>query len=231
MVSPRIVVTAGDEESATSILDVLKHVGGDVAVALPHAIDEALAVARESVGLVLSCSPHSSQIQSGGTYRIHPGSEFKDPRYDMEITLLRHALERDLPVLAICRGMQILNLAFGGTLQTVDGHLISDHGDAQTLPVNNTTYISPGSKLAAILGSGGFVRLSCMHNQGMREPQKAPSLLAIAYSVEDGVIEGLESPSHDWVIGVQCHPERKREVPGSFKRLFQAFVERAESRL
>ena len=74
------------------------------------------------------------------------------------------------------------------------------------------------------------MRLNSIHHQGLREAQKAPDLLAIAYSLDDGLIEGLESPAHDWVIGVQCHPEREKEVPSSFRRLFQAFMERAENR-
>ena len=56
-------------------------------------------------------------------------------------------------------------------------------------------------------------------------------LMASAYSLEDGVIEALESPNHRWVIGVQFHPERRMELPPHFDRLFQSLVERAEERL
>ena len=181
---------------------------------------------------MLSCGPDLDPVLHGETAELHASLELNRPRDAMEMTLLRHALDRDFPVLAICRGMQLLNVAFGGTLlRDVPGHTGDRGKDGVWEPAYHTTYLSPGSKLAAILGSGGFVRLNSIHNQGLREPQKASALLAIAYSVEDGVIEGLESPAHDWAIGLQCHPERKREVPGSFKRLFQAFVERAESRL
>ena len=89
-------------------------------------------------------------------------------------------------------------------------------------------YVSPGSKLAAVVGSGGFFRMNSRHHQGLRDAQRAPALLASAYAVEDGVIEALESPSHAWVIGVQCHPERESEVPRGFLRLFQGFLEWAE---
>ena len=217
------MVTAANETSAAPFRDTLERCGGNVTLALPGAPDEAQAALQQATALMLSCGLDLDPALHGET---------AEPRDDMEMTLLRHALDRDLPVLAVCRGMQLLNVAFGGTLlQDVPGHTGEEGEDGTWQPAYHTIFLSPGSKLAAILGSGGFVRLNSIHSQGVREPQKAPALLAIAYSVEDGVIEGLESPAHDWVIALQCHPERKREVPGSFKRLFQAFVERAESRL
>ena len=94
--------------------------------------------------------------------------------------------------------------------------------------MNHPIYLSPGSKLAAMLGTGGFFRVNSLHHQGLREAQKSPRLLASAYSLEDVVIEGLESPKHSWVVGVQFRPERQDEVPTVFKNLFRAFVERAE---
>jgi putative glutamine amidotransferase len=65
----------------------------------------------------------------------------------------------------------------------------------------------------------------------MHEAQKSPLLMASAYSLEDGLIEALESPNHRWVIGVQFHPERRMELPPHFDRLFQSLAERAEERL
>ena len=64
---------------------------------------------------------------------------------------------------------------------------------------------------------------------GEKEAQRAPRLMATAYEVEDGLIEGLESPEHSWVIGLQCHPERQDEVPKMFDNLFIGLHERAES--
>ena len=108
----------------------------------------------------------------------------------------------------------------GHNIELKDGHWASAH---------HSIFLSPGSKLAAILGMGGFFRVNSLHHQGLREAQKAPRLLASAYCVEDGIIEGLESPDHRWVVGVQCHPERHDEVPKAFVNLFTAFVERAEA--
>ena len=143
----------------------------------------------------------------------------------LEIGLLRYALDRDMPVLAFCRGFHLLNVAFGGRLiQNIPGHGEDESGG----PGRHFIYLSPGSKVAAILGTGGFFRVNSLHRQGLREAQKAPELLASAYSLDDGIIEGLESPKHSWVIGLQCRPERQNEVPGAFRNLFVAFCERAE---
>jgi len=89
-------------------------------------------------------------------------------------------------------------------------------------------YLAPGAKAAAVIGSAGFFRVNSLHHQGLREAQRSPQLMSIAYSVDDGLIEGLESPQHSWVIGLQCHPERQDEVPRSFSNLFAAFLDRAE---
>lgn len=214
---PQITIVAKNQVAARPFRDIIEPLGAKTKLFTRGVSDRMSEPLNGSNALMLTCSI---------------GQEFEEADCREEIALLRDALSQNLPILAICTGMHLLNLAFGGSLiQNILGHSESIAGDGTVEPVFHTTYLSPGSKLAAILGSGGFVRLNSIHDHGLREPQKSPELLAIAYSVDDGVIEGLESPAHDWVIGVQCHPERKREVPGSFRRLFQAFVERAESRL
>jgi putative glutamine amidotransferase len=215
--APQIMIVAKDQTAARPFRDMIEAIGAKTKLftrGVPGRVSELL---NGSNALMLTCSI---------------GQEFEEADCREEIALLRDALNQNLPILAICTGMHLLNVAFGGSLiQNIPGHSGSIAFDGTVEPIFHTTYLSPGSKLAAILGSGGFVRLNSIHKHGLREPQKSPELMATAYSVDDGIIEGLESPAHDWVIGVQCHPERKREVPGSFRRLFQAFVERAESRL
>ena len=135
-----------------------------------------------------------------------------------------------MPVLAICRGMQLLNVAFGGRLiQDLPGHrptFVGDGGDSAE--ITHQIYVAPGAKSAAIIGSAGFFRVNSYHHQGLNEAQRAPRLMSTAYSVEDGLVEGLESPEHSWVIGLQCHPERKDEVPRTFANLFAGLHDRAE---
>ena len=156
---------------------------------------------------------------------------FNRARDNLELSLARAALDDDLPIYGICRGMQLLNMAMGGSLiQHLEGHAGTQLDDGEWEPSFHHIYISPGSKLAAVVGSGGFVRVNSIHHQGVREAQKSPHLLASAYSLEDGLIEALESPRHRWVIAVQFHPERRMELPPHFDRLFQSLVERAVER-
>ena len=137
------------------------------------------------------------------------------------------AVERDMPVLGVGAGIIALNAAFGGAApNAVAGHDI-EHEDGEPKSAYHRIYIAPGSKLAAIVGSGGFVRVNSRHAAGLRDAQKSPRLLASAYGLDDGVVEALESPEHDWVIAVQFNPERRMELPPHFDRLFQGLVERA----
>ena len=144
------------------------------------------------------------------------------------VSLLKGALAGDVPILGVAAGMHALNIAMGGR----PGTPMAAHGvtrrDGEEVSSSHRIYIAPGSKLAAIVGSGGFVMVNSRHSHGIKEPEKSPVLLASAYSLEDGVIEALESPDHDWVIGVQFQPERRMELPPQFDRLFQGLVERAK---
>lgn len=139
--------------------------------------------------------------------------------------VLGAALEADMPVLATGGGMHVLNRHFGG------GEPLpapAHHSDDETEPLRHQIYLSPGSKMAAIIGSAGMFRVNSWHRHGIREPQRAERLMTIAYQLDDGVIEGLESKEHSWVIGVQFQPERGDEVPASFNNLFLGLVERAQ---
>ena len=139
--------------------------------------------------------------------------------------LLQAALAVNMPVLATGYGMHLLNRCFGGRAGApVDGHYL----DGETEPLRHQIYLSPGSKVAAIIGSAGMFRVNSRHRLGLREPQRAERLMTIAYQLDDGVIEGLESKEHSWVIGVQFLPERADEVPASFNSLFLGLVERAQ---
>ena len=150
---------------------------------------------------------------------------------DGAIKLVRAALDDDMPIYALGDGMHLLNGAFGGKPAEVVAEHSDEDEDAGEASAFHHIYIAPGSRLAAVVGSGGFVRVNSRHDEGLREAQKSPWLLASAYSLEDGVIEALESSRHRWVIGVQFRPERRMELPPHFDRLFQSLLERAVERM
>ena len=144
------------------------------------------------------------------------------------LDLLGWALKQDMPVLAIGSGMALVNEVLGGGSPQV---LTSQHVDDEDGSLefsHHSIYISPGSKLAAIIGMGGFFKVNSRHRRGLKDAQRSPRLLASAYSLLDGVIEGLESPEHSWIIGIQASIEHQEEVPKAFKNVFTAFLERAE---
>ena len=231
MKNPVIALTSNTLHYAESYADAVERADGEPWVVTPDDDISTSDVLELAGGLVLC-----------GGEDVHPSWYGEEPvpdvemhynaaRDTLEIPLLRAALDADFPVYAICRGVQVLNVTLGGRLiQHMEGHSIFAEG-GEELSQYHRIYISPGSKLAAVVGSGGFVRVNSRHHQGIKEPQKSSALLASAYSLEDGYIEALESPGHRWVIGVQFHPERRMEVPPHFDRLFQSLVERASEGL
>lgn len=199
-----------------------------------HAVGTRLLTPKDFPGVAAAMHGVTGLLLCGGV-DVHPkyyGQEI-DPaahvecwpeRDEMELALLRDALSRDVPVLAICRGMQVLNVAFGGSLiQDLPGHGPGG-GEKHDEPVMHQIYVSPGSRLGAVIGGGGVYRVNSWHHQGLKERHRAPGLLACAYHPQDGIVEGLESTRHRWVLGVQCHPEREREVPKALVRLFDSFA-------
>ena len=231
---PLIAVTTSDiGDDSAPFLDAVERAGAEPwSVRSDYALtpDEILARAG---ALILSDGPDVNPA----LYGQHPDPEIKpaihdDARDAMEVAIIRAALDADLPVYGIGRGMHVLNVALGGRLlQDVDAHHPAQDENDNSKPEYHHIYISPGSKLAAVVGSGGFVRVNSRHRAGMREAQKSPYLLASAYSLEDGIIEALESANHRWVIAVQFSPQLRMEVPPHFERLFQSLSERAAERL
>ena len=183
---------------------------------------------REINGVLIvgSNNPTSMSNQSGEEAKSLVGGVLSN----QGLVFIQNAINNDIPILGIDQGLQVLNLVSGGSPGVdISGHSNEDVGDGGP-PCFHRIWISPGSKLAAVIGSGGIVRVNSSHNQGIRELHKAPSLIASAYSLDDGVIEGLESPYHTWILAVQCHPERSGEVPRQFSGLFEALVVYANKR-
>ena len=225
---PLVAVTAsGAGEEARPFLDALERAGAEPWPILARYGLAPGEVLGRAGALVLSDGPEVGPARYGQD--PDAAGEHDEERDRMEIALVGAALDADLPIYGVGRGMHILNVALGGGLtRGVEGHAPDE---AEGGSAYHRIYISPGSKLAAVVGSGGFVRVNSRHRVGMRDAHKSPRLLASAYSLEDGVVEALESPNHRWVIAVQFAPHRRMEIPPHFERLFQSLVERAAERL
>jgi putative glutamine amidotransferase len=149
-------------------------------------------------------------------------------RDTMEVAALRIALERGLPVLAVCRGMQVLNVGLGGSLyQDLPSQWASDIIHTQTAggehardEATHRVRVEAGTCLASILG-GTDVRVNSMHHQALRALGRGVTAAAWA---PDGVIEGVEMPGEHWVLGVQWHPEELIAGHEHARRLFAGFV-------
>jgi gamma-glutamyl-gamma-aminobutyrate hydrolase PuuD len=124
-------------------------------------------------------------------------------RDDFEIELLRRAEKRGLPVLALCRGAQLMAVAYGGRLQPLTSEQAARHGLTVKSLSAHMVKVEPGSRLQALLGEGPFT-VSSTHFQGIAE---AGLRLRVAARADDGVIEAVELPGPRFVVGLQWHPE------------------------
>jgi gamma-glutamyl-gamma-aminobutyrate hydrolase PuuD len=155
-------------------------------------------------------------------YGTEAHAETDVPRRDRdagELALLRAALERDLPTLAVCRGSQLLNVARGGDLVQ---HLPDTLGDERHKHRSGTfsdhhVEVEPGSRLSSLVGDRAPVKSH--HHQGLG--RVGEGLVEVAWA-EDGTLEGLEDPSRRFAVGVLWHPEA-----GEDAALFEALVDEA----
>lgn len=213
-------ITAVEDPGATAVL-----------LTPAHDRESARRMVEVAHGLVLTGGEDVAPALYG--QEPHPELGSVSPlRDEIEIAALEAALERGMPVLAICRGMQLLNVALGGTLyqdlpsQRTDGLL-----HEQDAPVTHRWHhanVKDGSGLAEIFGVRELF-INSFHHQAV--DRLAPSLEATAWA-EDGLVEGVEGKDHPWLYGVQWHPERgEAEAPADERdpdrRLFWAFAQAA----
>ncbi len=155
-------------------------------------------------------------------------------RDEFELAALHEALTAAIPVLAICRGHQLLNVALGGTLlQHIETGAHRAHFELEGIPSRwHSVRLVPGSRLHAIFGADE-IEVNSRHHQAVLPETLAPGLVATALS-PDGLIEGMESQAHRWAVAVQWHPELpEAEHPGfsdRFQPLFAALVAEARVR-
>lgn len=191
--------------------------GGRVVLLPPDTVD-ADVVSRLDA-LIISGGPDVSPQRYGA--EAHPKSVSRPERDAGEFLLLGAALDHDLPVLGVCRGMQLMAVAYGGSLHQhlpdVLGTEIHSPGPG-VFGQHPVTFVD-GSLAHRIMGAEAEV--NSYHHQGVDDPGK----LSITGRTADGLIETLEDPDRPFVLGVQWHPE---SMPDS--RLFQAIVDAAAGR-
>jgi putative glutamine amidotransferase len=160
----------------------------------------------------------------------HPSVEIDAARDAFEIPLTRAALARELPLLAICRGVQVLNVAAGGTLvQDIPTAITSDLNHSLAVPkdaVAHSIDIVPGSRLAGCVT--GTPAQSCAVNSRHHQSVGVVGAPFVVSAVSpDGVIEAIEQPDAPFCVGVQWHPENFWRT-GEFRSLFEGFLEASE---
>ena len=230
---PLLGLTTYLQQAQTGVWDVLAsflpaiylegvaRAGGIATLLPPQPVDQAVAerVLDGLDGLIITGGRDVDPASYGQT----PHAKTDEPARDRdawEFALLRGALARNLPVLGICRGAQVLNVALGGTLHQhlpdVVGHGWHQAGNA----VFNTSAIQtvPGTRLAALIGE--TTDAQCYHHQAIDE--LGDGLLASAWD-RDGVVEAVELPGDHFVVAVQWHPEERLDD----LRLFGGVVDAA----
>ncbi len=204
--SPLIIPVAGDQ-------DLLSH--------LINLVD----------GLMLIGGPDVDPVRYGET--AHPGLRQITPSRDrMELRLTVWALQAQIPILAICRGIQVLNVAAGGRLwqdiasQIPNARKHDQHPDYREDHLAHPIQIAPGSRLAGICRQTR-IDVNSLHHQAISQIGQG---LAVVARADDGIIEAVESSGAQWVLGVQWHPEWLVARSEAMLALFRAFRDACHSR-
>lgn len=181
-------------------------------------------------GLLLTGGADVDPAEYGEADR-HPTVELAPERDTYELRLARLAIARDLPLLAICRGAQVLNVAAGGTLiqdipsqhPTTIEHTVSEPKNA----IAHDVAVVPNTCVALLAagprGAAGPLAVNSRHHQSVKDP--APGFIVSA-TAPDGIIEAIEKPGARFCVGVQWHPENFWQT-GEFGGLFRGLVEAA----
>lgn len=187
------------------------------------------AVCRTLDGVILSGGPDINP-RFYGSEPHHGLKDVDEAQDEMEIELTRQALTAGVPILGICRGLQVLNVAMGGNLyQDIPQQVaaaINHCPRADRSIATHNVQIESGTRLHAILKRRALW-VNSKHHQAVKEP--APGLVVSAVA-SDGIVEALEDPRQRFVLAIQWHPEGMWHKDLSAKRLFKALITAAERR-
>ena len=201
--------------------NAVRHAGG-LPILLPHDPDAALAYLDQIDGLIVTGGGFDVDPALFGATTRHAKVTTKDRRTQFELALTRGALARDLPLLGICGGQQLLAVALGGSLiQHIPDEGSGALSHEQTTPRDQTSHpvaVVAGSLLHRIVGAAE-IAVNSTHHQAVKHA--GPTLVVDAVA-PDGVIEGIEDPRRRFCLGVQWHPEYR--ITAADAALFDAFL-------
>jgi putative glutamine amidotransferase len=209
----------------SAYVDAVRAAGGMPVLLTPG--EERPAELLESLeALVFSGGGDLDPAHFGGS--DHPSCYFIcEERDAFELELIRAALERETPVLAICRGSQVLNVALGGSLHSHLEEVVGDailHRESQTLHTYHPVKLDPGSRLAELLGATELAEVASWHHQAV--DRLGAGLRPVAWA-PDGTVEALELIDAPQLLAVQWHPELQIERGSPHLKLFEAIVRMA----
>jgi putative glutamine amidotransferase len=234
---PRIVVTltnpsrARDAENAQDknrryLAAVERHGGAPVAIDDTATEPERREAFAAMDGLLISGGADLDPTLYG---EAPSGATPHDPGRDaLDAAAFSDAAARRLPILGICRGLQAINVFCGGRLvQHLDHHESPAYPARASEATRHLLRLAPDTRLAGILGGAGTLEVNSFHHQAVAPDGLAPGLRAAGLAPHAGgdLVEAFEAEDPDqWLIGVQCHPERVESSPEEMARLWDAFV-------
>ncbi|MBO0737253.1 MAG: gamma-glutamyl-gamma-aminobutyrate hydrolase family protein [Alphaproteobacteria bacterium] len=202
--------------------NAVRHAGG-LPILLPHDSDAAEAYLDRIDGLIVTGGGFDVDPKLFGAAVRHPSVKTKDRRTAFEFAVAKGALAREMPLLGICGGQQLLNVVLGGTLiQHIPDEVPNCVAHRQANPRNepgHTVRIVAGTLLHRITGAD-TLGVNSAHHQAVKAVAQGVVIDAVA---EDDVVEGIENPRHRFCLGVQWHPEF--EISQSDSRIFRALIE------
>ncbi|MBR72984.1 MAG: gamma-glutamyl-gamma-aminobutyrate hydrolase [Rhodospirillaceae bacterium] len=195
---------------------------GGLPIGIPHEVEQANDYLNIVDGLIITGGAFDVDPRIFGETDVHKSVVIKENRTNFEIEITKRSYDLGIPVMGICGGQQLMNVALGGTLiQHIPDREQDSLEHEQTNPRHETSHsvqINSSSKLGSIIGKKK-IQVNSAHHQAV---DKVPPCLNINALAPDGIIEGIEDPSHPWFIGIQWHPEF--EITKSDKRIFSSFI-------
>lgn len=222
-------------EMSASYSDAIYRAGGTpMLLAAPQSAEVSADDLLDNIDALLFTGGPDFHTDRLGLGRVHPEARpGPAAKQDFDVALAKRALERDMAILGICYGMQLLGILAGARLLQ---HLPEDRPDArvrhsdrsgQLKVVRHAVTVKPGSLLSKALGCAGSVMCHSAHHQAITAPERGWEVSA---QDDDGLVEAIESTGHHFAIGVQWHPEREEPRETPHDGLFRALVEAARDK-